>query len=152
MLFRLLPVPLCYVAFSACERSAKSQTLKVHPVASKTLTQKIPICCPRTPRWRFLFFNQFLPEYSDVNIPRSKWTNPWSSSHTPQPYLFSAAEFLRHTQSLSLIFSAPWISTHSSPHTHVCVLRLSSAVSRCLADQETTPVIQLTLSAPRAEQ
>ena len=42
MLFRLLPVPLCYEA-SACKRSAESQTLKVHPVASKTLTQKIPL-------------------------------------------------------------------------------------------------------------
>ena len=41
MLFRLLPVPLCYEA-SACKRSAESQTLKVHPIASKTLTQKIP--------------------------------------------------------------------------------------------------------------
>ena len=34
---------LCYKGFYACKRSAKSQTLKVHPVASKTLTQKIPV-------------------------------------------------------------------------------------------------------------
>ena len=34
---------VCYVGFSACKRSAKSQTLKVHPVASKTLTQKRPV-------------------------------------------------------------------------------------------------------------
>ena len=34
---------VCYVAFSACKRSAESQTLKVHPVASKTLTQKRPV-------------------------------------------------------------------------------------------------------------
>ena len=39
MLFRLLPVPL-YEGFSACKRCAESQTLKVHPVASKTLTQR----------------------------------------------------------------------------------------------------------------
>jgi len=31
---------VCYEGFSACKRSAKWQTLKVHPVASKTLTQK----------------------------------------------------------------------------------------------------------------
>ena len=44
MLFWLLPIPLvCYVAFYACERSAESQTLKVHPVASKTQTQKRPV-------------------------------------------------------------------------------------------------------------
>ena len=43
MLFRLLPIPLCYEGFYAYKRSAKSQTLKVHPVASKTLTQKIPV-------------------------------------------------------------------------------------------------------------
>ena len=42
MLFRLLPVPLCYGA-SACKRCAESQTLKVHPVVSKTLTQKRPV-------------------------------------------------------------------------------------------------------------
>ena len=34
---------VCYVACSACKRSAKSQTLIVHPVASKTLTQKRPV-------------------------------------------------------------------------------------------------------------
>ena len=66
-----------------------------------------------------------------------------------------SAEFCRHTYLFSA--AAAWISTHSSPHTHVCVLRLSSGcVSPCLAvsqtprsNQETTPVIQLTLSAPR---
>ena len=43
MLFRLLPVPLCVMKVYACKRSAESKTLKVHPVASKTLTQKIPV-------------------------------------------------------------------------------------------------------------
>ena len=43
MLFRFLPVPLCYEGFSACKLSAESQTLKVHPVASKALTQKRPV-------------------------------------------------------------------------------------------------------------
>ena len=44
MLFSLLPVPLCVMkVFSACKRSAETQTLKVHPVASKTLTQKRPV-------------------------------------------------------------------------------------------------------------
>ena len=42
--FPVITRPLvCYVAFSACKRSAESQTLKVHPVESKTLTQKIPV-------------------------------------------------------------------------------------------------------------
>ena len=42
--FPVITRPLvCYVAFYACKRSAKSQTLKVHPVASKTLTQKRPV-------------------------------------------------------------------------------------------------------------
>ena len=34
---------MCYEGFYAFIRSAKSQTLKVHPVASKTLTQKRPV-------------------------------------------------------------------------------------------------------------
>ena len=34
---------VCYVAFYECKRSAESQTLKVHPVASKSLTQKVPV-------------------------------------------------------------------------------------------------------------
>ena len=43
MLFWLLPVPLvCYEGLYACKRSAESKTLKVHPVGSKTLTQKRP--------------------------------------------------------------------------------------------------------------
>ena len=42
--FPVITRPLvCYEGFSACKRSAKSQTLKIHPVASKTLTQKIPV-------------------------------------------------------------------------------------------------------------
>ena len=42
--FPVITRPLvCYVAFDACKRSAESQTLKVHPVASKTLTQKRPV-------------------------------------------------------------------------------------------------------------
>ena len=41
--FPVLTRPLvCYEGFYACKRCAESQTLKVHPVASKTLTQKIP--------------------------------------------------------------------------------------------------------------
>ena len=41
--FPVITRPLvCYEGFYACKRSAESQTLKVHPVASKTLTQKIP--------------------------------------------------------------------------------------------------------------
>ena len=32
---------MCYEGFYACKRSAESQTLKVHPVASKTLTQSM---------------------------------------------------------------------------------------------------------------
>ena len=62
MLFWLLPVLLCYVAFSACERSAKSQTLKVHPVASKTLTQKICVyMLPQNASLEIFFFHFFLP-------------------------------------------------------------------------------------------
>ena len=34
---------MCYEGFYACKRSAESQTLKAHPVASKTLTQKRPV-------------------------------------------------------------------------------------------------------------
>ena len=42
--FPVITRPLvCYEGFSACKRSAKSQTLKVHPVASTTLTQKRPV-------------------------------------------------------------------------------------------------------------
>ena len=42
--FLVITHPLVYyVAFYACKRSAKSQTLKVHPVVSKTLTQKRPV-------------------------------------------------------------------------------------------------------------
>ena len=42
--FPVITRPLvCYVACSACKRSVESQTLKVHPVASKTLTQKRPV-------------------------------------------------------------------------------------------------------------
>ena len=33
---------VCYEGFYACKRCAESQTLKVHPVASKTLTQSLP--------------------------------------------------------------------------------------------------------------
>ena len=41
--FPVITRPLvCYEGFYACKRSAESKTLKVHPVASKTLTQKIP--------------------------------------------------------------------------------------------------------------
>ena len=41
--FPVITSPLvCYEGFYACKRCAESQTLKVHPVASKTLTQKIP--------------------------------------------------------------------------------------------------------------
>ena len=42
--FPVITRPLvCYEGLYACKRSAKSQTLKVHPVASKTLTHKIPV-------------------------------------------------------------------------------------------------------------
>ena len=34
---------VCYEGFYACNRSAKSQTLKVRPVAGKTPTQKRPV-------------------------------------------------------------------------------------------------------------
>jgi len=41
--FPVITRPLvCYEGFYAYKRSAKSQTLKVHPVVNKTLTQKIP--------------------------------------------------------------------------------------------------------------
>jgi len=41
--FPVITRPLvCYEA-SACKRSAESQTLKVHPVANKTLTQRRPV-------------------------------------------------------------------------------------------------------------
>ena len=43
MLFRLLPVPLCVMKVFMNVNGLQSQTLKVHPVASKTLTQKIPV-------------------------------------------------------------------------------------------------------------
>ena len=33
---------VCYEGFYACKQCAESKTLKVHPVGSKTLTQKIP--------------------------------------------------------------------------------------------------------------
>ena len=59
--FPVITRPLvCYEGCYAYKRSAESKTLKVHPVASKTLTQKTCLCCPRTPRWRFLFFHLFL--------------------------------------------------------------------------------------------
>ena len=42
--FPVITRPLvCYECFYACKRSAESQTLKVHPVASETLTQKRPV-------------------------------------------------------------------------------------------------------------
>ena len=42
--FPVITRPLvCNEGFYSCKRSAKSQTLKVHPVASKTLTQKRPV-------------------------------------------------------------------------------------------------------------
>jgi len=42
--FPVITRPLvCYVACYACKRSAESQTLIVHPVGSKTLTQKRPV-------------------------------------------------------------------------------------------------------------
>ena len=55
---------MCYEGFYACKRSAESKTLKVHPVASKTLTQKIPR------QNASLEISHFLPGYSDVGIPR----------------------------------------------------------------------------------
>ena len=42
--FPVITRPLvCYEGVYACKRSAESQTLKVHPVASKTLIQKRPV-------------------------------------------------------------------------------------------------------------
>ena len=42
--FPVITRPLvCYEGLYACKRSAESQTLKVHPVESKTLTQKRPV-------------------------------------------------------------------------------------------------------------
>jgi len=76
--FLVITRPLvCYVSFSACKRSAESQTLKVHPVGSKTLTQKIPVSAAA---------------------------------------LYGSCQPTRPAQLC------------------VCVLRLSSSVSRCLAD------------------
>ena len=41
--FPVITRPLvCYEGFYACKRCAESQTLKVHPVASKTITQYAP--------------------------------------------------------------------------------------------------------------
>ena len=78
---------MCYEGFSACKRSAESQTLRVHPVASKTLTQKRPVYYAAPERFvgdlsfSIVFFLGMV--YGDVPIP--KWTKPWSP----------------HTQSLS---------------------------------------------------
>ena len=62
MLFRLLPVPLCvmkvFMHVTVCK------TLKVHPVASKTLTQKIP------PQNASLEIRHCPFDYFE------KWTNP----------------------------------------------------------------------------
>ena len=70
---------VCYVALSACKRSAESQTLKVHPVASKTLTQKRPVyAAPERLVGDFSFSIVFFLGM----VTWSKWTNPWSSSHT----------------------------------------------------------------------
>ena len=138
--FPVITRPLvCYVAFSACKRPAESQTLKVHPV---TNTENTCLCCPRTPRWRFFFF--FLVP-SDVTT--TKWTNPWGSSHT-HTHTHSALSFLSHATPRSFAGT----HTHSALsflRLRVCgeqpgcecmrVLRLSSAVSRCLADPTQQP-------------
>jgi len=81
MLSRLLPVPLCYVAFSA-----KSQTLKVHPVASKTLTD--------LSRWRFPFSIFVFREPSDITTIKMDQLVQMDKS----------AKLLTHTHSASFIF------------------------------------------------
>ena len=84
--FPVITRPLvCYEGFSACERSAESQTLKVHPVASKTLTQKRPVyAAPERLVGHFLFQFSifFFREPIDVTT-TPPWigpngTNPWS--------------------------------------------------------------------------
>ena len=95
---------VCYVGFSACKRSAKSQPLKVHPVASKTLTQKIPVSvAPERLVGDFSFSICFFREPSDVTT--TPWTNPRTSSHThthTQSFLSCSSGFLSlstHTNS-----------------------------------------------------
>ena len=164
---------MCYVAFYACKRSAESQTLKVHPVASKTLTQKRPVyAAPERLVGDFSFSICFFREPSDVmRFPEPKWTNPRSSSHTRT---FSV--HFQLTGSPIDLHRAPWLvidelgsrrnalrrpiltafinlfSYSISSHTYrfyfgcecLCVLRTSFALYRCIAEPETTPVSQLT--------
>ena len=66
--FLVITRPLvCYVALSACKRSTNSQTLKVHPVASKSLTQKIRVyAAPERLVGDFSFSIFFFPGHTDV--------------------------------------------------------------------------------------
>ena len=98
MLFWLLPVPftrplVCYVALYACKRSAESQTLKVHRVASKTLTQKRPVyAAPERLVGNFSFSIFFFLVMVTKRL--------WGLVTLTQPYLFSAdfsADFRTHT-------------------------------------------------------
>ena len=94
--FPVITRPLVrYEGCSACKRAAESQTLKVHPVESKTLTQKDLSLLPQNASldislsplftswvlWRVnTQINNKWPDWP-------KWTNPWSPSHTRIPWL-----------------------------------------------------------------
>ena len=131
MLFWLLPVLLCYVAFSACKRSAESQTE----------------CCPRTPRWRFSFSIVFFREPSDLTtIQMDQLVQMDTHTHSASLIFLSCS---------SADFSA-WTQPETAGHGEwVCVcssaeLRLGLVPQTPRSNQETTPASQLTLSAPAA--
>ena len=139
--FPVITRPLvCYVAFSACKRSAKSQALKVHPVASKT--QKIPVyAAPERLVLYFFFLSIVTWPYPGPNGPIrgaphththpylfSAWTQPETARHgETQPELSLST----HTNSLSCLADPtqqPGNDTSNPAHT----VRSSSLKGRTL--------------------
>ena len=126
---------VCYEAFSACKRSAESQTLKVHPVASKTLTQKIPVYAA--------------PERFVGHFSFSSWVK-WRD-HTQM-------ETVARLHCRCAAFGgAGGLRVLVNPRRWGCCSLLSTppfprpfAMSR--SKQEMTPVTQLTLSAPHSSE
>ena len=146
---------MCYEGFYACKRSAKSQTLKVHPVASKTLTQKRPVyAAPERLVGDFSFSIVFFlgtvmcpypngPIRGAVTLrPRSRYvksvdwsklTNPRTSSHThTQSFLrFPLPETAGRGEAVSQC-----VSTHTNSQPG-CGCVCSGWVSLCLAVSQT---------------
>ena len=81
--FPVITRPLvCYEGFYACKRCAESQTLKVQPVASKTL--------PKTPRWRYVIVHLILPFSSGYGMMSSRTRNEMDQSVEPLRYVRGA--------------------------------------------------------------